>query len=117
MSSPAIVKVTGTSIGYWVCDWTQVPFNVSCAAIVSGATGTFTVDVTWDDISGVDVNAVGTAGSGTSNATWFTVVALGAANVTANFTTPVQAFRVNMQTAGPTSVVTVTFLQGLRGLP
>jgi hypothetical protein len=53
MSSPAIVKVTGTSIGHWVCDWTQVPFNVSCAAIVSGATGTFTVDVTWDDISGV----------------------------------------------------------------
>jgi hypothetical protein len=34
---------------------------VSIAAVTSGAQGKFTIDVTWDNISGVDVGAVGTA--------------------------------------------------------
>jgi hypothetical protein len=56
----------------------------------------------------MDVNGVGTG-----SATWWDVVALTSANASANFTTPVLTFRVFMQTAVATSVVTVTFLQGV----
>jgi hypothetical protein len=55
MASPALVSVTGTSTAYWFCDPLQVPFQVGIAAIVSGAAGTYTVDATFDNISGVQI--------------------------------------------------------------
>src|SRR5437763_4544562 len=115
MASAAVVKQTGTGAAYWFPDWMQVPFWVGIAAIPAGL-ATFTVDVTFDNISGVDVNAIGTAGSGTANANWFNIIAIGAANATANYTTPVQAFRVALVSSSATTLVTVTFLQGTRGL-
>ena len=104
MGMPAVVKQTGTGAAVWFPDWMQTPFEVSLAAVVSGATGTFTVDVTWDVVNPQDTNYVAAP-------TWWSIVALGSANASANYTTPVQAMRVNMQTCVATSVVTVTFIQ------
>jgi hypothetical protein len=112
MAAPAVIKQVGTGASYWFPDWMQGPFQVSLAAIPAGL-ATFTIDVTWDNISGVDVGNVGPA----ANANWFNIVGIGAANVTANYTTPVQAFRVNLVSSSATTLVTVTFLQGTRGLP
>jgi hypothetical protein len=70
---PSVVKQTGTGAAVWFPDWMQTPFEVSAPAVVSGATGTFTVDVTWDIINPRDVYY-------DAAPTWWPIVVLGSAN-------------------------------------
>ena len=119
MGMPVAATVTGTTSFIFYPDWTISPFQVGIACVTSGAVGTFTIDVTFDriDIGGGGGSGAVGIGLGTSaaNATWWNIVAIGSANATANYTTPVQALRVNMVTAVATSTVVATFVQA--GLP
>jgi hypothetical protein len=109
---PAKVIQNGTGIAYWFPDLTQVPFQVGICMIPNLGTGT--VDCTFDNINLTDSglglgNGIGTAAG---SATWFNIIAaIGTSNATANFTTPVQAFRVNLQTSVATGLITVWFNQ------
>src|SRR5262245_29495451 len=108
MGMPFTTTVLGTGAAYFIPDWTQTPFQVGLSVITntSGVNGTCTVDVTFSDINPQDVNGVAIA-----SATWFSIVAATGANATANFTTPVQAMRINVVTATATSSWTVNFVQ------
>lgn len=109
MGMPSAATINGTGSFVYFTDWTISPFQVGVGVVFSGGTGTATVDVTFDRI---DVGGLGTTAA---NATWWTVVALTSANASANYTTPVQAMRVNVVTAVATTVVVATFVQA--GLP
>jgi hypothetical protein len=109
---PAIVKQTGTGSTIWTPDWMEDPFNVGIGVVFSGAAGTGSVDISFDNPNALAAASTGYAG--TSSMTWFTVVALGSANATFALTTPCQAIRVNLVTAVATSVQTVTFVQATR---
>ena len=102
MPMPAVLSQTGTGAVYWTPDWMQNPFVVGYS--LSFNTGTATLDVTFDSVNLTSANA-----------TWFSIVALGAANATGNYTTPVQCFRLNVVTATATSIVKVTFIQSTYG--
>lgn len=96
----------GTGASYFFPDLTQTPFEIGIAVFPSLGTGT--VDATFENIQLQD-NVAGTA---PASATWFNVIAtLGTGNATANFTTPVQAFRVNLVTSVATGLMTVWFNQ------
>lgn len=112
MGMPSAATVNGTGSFIYYTDWTISPFQVGVGLVFSGGTGTATVDVTFDRI---DVGGLTGIGTSAANATWWTVVALTSANASANYTTPVQAMRVNMVTALATSIVVATFVQA--GLP
>lgn len=104
----------GTGFAYWQPDLTQVPFQVGICMIPNLGTGT--VECTFDNIQPTDssLGAISANGIGTAagSATWFTVIAaIGTSNATANFTTPVQAFRINLQTSVATGIITVWFNQ------
>lgn len=100
MGMPVRAGVTGTGSFVFTPDWMQTPFQVGIGVIFSGDTGTATVDVTFDPLNTTGVTP-----------TWFSIIALGSVNATANYTTPVQGMRVNLVTASATSVVTVNFVQ------
>src|SRR5258708_32113940 len=108
MGKPAVLTQTGTGTVIWTPDWALTPFSIGIGLITNttGVNGTATVDVTFSDINTVDVNGVAT-----SAATWFSVIGPVGANATANFTTPVQAIRMNVITATATSSWTVNFVQ------
>ena len=114
MGMPVAATVNGTGTFVYFPDWTISPFQVGIAVIsgTTGVNGTATIDVTFDKI---DVGTLGGLGTSVASATWFTVVALTAVNATANYTTPVQAIRLNVVTATATSVFVATFVQA--GLP
>lgn len=108
----AKVVQNGTGIAYWFPDLTQTPFEVGICLIPNLGTGG--VDCTFDNINPTDLglgvgNGIGTAAG---SATWFSVLtAIGTGNATANFTTPVQAFRVNLQSSVATGLLTAWFIQ------
>ncbi len=108
MGMPVIATVTGTGTFYYFPDYCLTPFQVGIAAAFSGGTGTATIDVTFQTIN---TNSQGEVGTTVGNATWWNIVALTSANASANYTTPVQAIRVNMVTALATSIVQVSFVQ------
>lgn len=111
MPSYKVVQ-NGTGISYWLPDLTQVPFQVGILLVPNLGTGG--VDATFDNINPTDAGLGAGNGLGTAagSATWFSVLAsIGTSNSTANFTTPVQAFRVNLQTSVATGVLTVWFNQ------
>lgn len=110
----AVSKVVqnGTGISYWPADMTQVPFQVGICMIPGLATGI--LDATFDNINPTDGGLGVGNGIGTSagSATWFNIVAaIGTGTATANFTTPVQWFRLVAQTSVATGVITVWFNQ------
>lgn len=118
MGMPAVLTQTGTGSVIWYADWTQSPFQVGCAIAMSGDAGTCILEATFDriDISGTGggQGAVGLGlGTTAANAVWQTVIALTATTsyTTANYTTPVQAFRASLVTATATSIMTVKFVQ------
>ena len=122
MGMPAILTQTGTGSVVWYADWTISPFQVGCGLLLSGDSGTAVLEATFDriDVSGGGGQGAVGIGIGTTaaNATWFSVIALTATTTmtTANFTTPVQAFRASLVTAASvTTVMTVKFVQA--GLP
>lgn len=108
MGMPISTTVTGTGTAYVIPDWTQSPFQIGLSVITntSGVNGTCTVDVTFSNINTTDIGGVAIA-----SATWFSIVAATGANATANFTTPIQALRMNIVTATATSSWTLNFVQ------
>ncbi len=108
MGMPAVIAQTGTGSVVWVPDWTQTPFQVGIGLIAgtTGVNGTCNIDVSFSNVNAVDINGVAS-----TSATWFTIISLATANATANYTTPVQAFRLNVITATATSLFTVNFVQ------
>ncbi len=108
MGMPLSTTIVGTGTFIFTPDWSQAPFQVGLSVITgtSGVNGTATVDVTFSDINPVD-----SVGIAIASATWFTIVGPTAANATANFTTPVQAMRMAVNTATATSSWTVNFVQ------
>jgi len=108
MGMPSAATINGTGSFIYFPDWTISPFQVGVGVVFSGGTGTATVDVTFDKI---DSNGFGNIGTTVANATWWNIVALTAANASANYTTPVQAMRINVVTALATTVVVATFIQ------
>ena len=114
MGMPVAASVIGTGTFVYYPDWTISPFQVGIAVVsgTSGVNGTATIDVTFDKI---DLGTLGTLGTAVANATWFTIVAATAVNATSNYTTPVQAIRLNVITATATSSFVATFVQA--GLP
>ncbi len=107
MGMPVIATVTGTGTFYYFPDWGLTPFQVGLGVAFPGA-GTATVDVTFQTIN---TNTQGEVGTTVGNATWWNVIGLTSANTSANFTTPVQAFRLNVVTAVATTIVQVAFVQ------
>lgn len=107
MGMPVAATVNGTGTFVYFPDWTISPFQVGIAVVTgtTGVNGTATIDVTFDKID------VGVLGTTAGSATWFNIVALTAVNATANFTTPVQAMRINVVTATATSLFVATFVQ------
>lgn len=109
MPMPVQTALLGTSSIVYFPDYMVTPFQVGVAAIFSGGAGTATMDVTFDKI---DVTTLGNVNATTAaSANWINVVALTSATFTANYTTPVQAMRVNVVSAVATTVVWVSFLQ------
>lgn len=115
MGMPAQLTLTGaTGTLYWVPDWMQNPFSVGLALTTNASTnGTAEIDVTFQSIDPLQAN-----GTAAANATWFP--ALQFANATAltavaNWTTPVQAFRLNVSSAVATSLFTAYFVQATYG--
>lgn len=103
----AVLTQIGTGVIVWTPDTYQSPFNLGLSLVIATA-GTCTVDVTFDNIqtSTIEANGVGTAG-----ATWWNVIAATGANATANFTTPIQALRLNNVTANATTKTVLTIVQ------
>jgi len=114
MGMPVAATVNGTGTFVYFPDWTISPFQVGISVVTgtTGVNGTATIDVTFDKI---DLGTLGTLGTAAANATWWNIVALTGVNATANYTTPVQAMRINVVTATATSVFVATFVQA--GLP
>ncbi len=111
MSVGKVVQ-NGTGIVYWIPDWTQVPFQVGICLIPNLGTGA--IDCTFDNINPQDSAGPGasTIGTAAGSATWFNVIAaIGTGSATANFTTPVQAFRLNLQSSVATGAMTAWFVQ------
>lgn len=112
MGMPAKIQANGTGAVYWTPDISQAPFQVGICIVPSLATAT--VDVTFDNIQPQDSAGPGASSIGTAagSATWFNIIAvIGTGSATANFTTPVQAFRINVVTSVATGLVTVNFVQ------
>lgn len=114
MGMPTAATVNGTGSFVFFPDWTISPFQVGIGVVTgtTGVNGTATIDVTFDKI---DLGTLGGVGTTAASATWFNIVALTGANASANFTTPVQAIRINVVTATSTSLFVATFVQA--GLP
>src|SRR5689334_8342481 len=105
---PAVKLIqNGTGQAYWFPDLTQVPFQVGICMIPNLGTGA--IEGTFDNVEPTDAglgagNGIGTA---TGSATWYTIIAaIGTSSATANFTTPMQAFRINLQTSVATGLIT-----------
>lgn len=106
MGMPALLTINGTGSAIWMTDWMQPFFQVGIGITTgtTGVNGTAIVECTFSDVNTIDVNGV-------TSPVWFSVIALTGANATANFTTPVQAFRASVVTATATSSWSFNFIQ------
>lgn len=100
MAMPALLTLNATSSAVWTPDWMENPFVVGIQAVTntSGVNGTAIIEAS------MNFGMVQTA-------TFFTVVPVTGASTTANFTTPVQAFRASIVTATATSSWGIVFVQ------
>lgn len=106
MARPVLLTLNGTGSAIWTPDYFENPFSIGMSAVTgtTGVNGTAVIEYTLMDPNTVDVDGV-------ASPTWFTVVALTAANATANFTTPCQAIRASVATATATSSWKFNFVQ------
>lgn len=122
MGMPAVITQNGTGTSaIWFPDWMQNPFNVGIQCVPSGGTIQFSVQHTLDkiDISGGGGQGAVGIGLGTTaaNATWVDNPGITAATavINGNYAFPVQAIRVQIQSATATGVVVATFVQATYG--
>jgi hypothetical protein len=115
MPMPAILTQSGvgTTASPWIPDWMQAPFAIGIGLIINTGTATVTVEHTFQNL---DPNLAN--GTSAANATWFQNSGLNAttvsttANLNGNYAFPVQAIRLNVASASPsTAVVTGFFVQ------
>jgi hypothetical protein len=106
MGMPALLTQNGTGSTIWMTDWMQQPFQIGIglATGTTGVNGTAIIEASFQNPNAGDVN-------GTSTPVWWTVIALTAANASANFTTPVQALRFSVVTATATSTWQANIVQ------
>ena len=112
MGMPAVLNLNGTTgFVYWIPDWMQNPFSVSVAIVSNGGGGTATVEATLQNIDPLQAN-----GTTPANATWFTVGTATATSILiGNYTTPVQAFRLNVSSSSATTTFQAQFVQATYG--
>ena len=113
MGMPTLLTVAGTGTSaIWQPDWMQTPFSVQFGTIVTGGAG-FKIEACLDNL---DLSGLGTTAYTAGNATWYTVLAVAAANVTGVISAPVTGLRVNLVTAASVaSTVAVNFIQATFG--
>lgn len=111
MGMPAQLTLSAsTGILYWIPDWMQNPFSVGVALIANNAGGTAVVEATLQSIDPNQSN-----GTTPTSATWFTVATASLTSTITNWTTPVQAMRLNVSSAVATAVFTAQFVQATYG--
>ena len=111
MGMPAVLSVNGTGSAIWTPDWGQPFFIVGFGVNLGTAASTTNIDFTYDDPNTVDVNGV-------ASPHWINFLTSTATATTLGpntFTSPCQAFRINVVGALATSIATVTFVQSTFG--
>jgi hypothetical protein len=115
MPMPAVITQAGvgTTASPWIPDWVQDPFAIGIGLAINTGTATVTVEHTFQNL---DPNLPN--GTSAANATWFQNSGLNGTTVNAtsnlngNYAFPVQAIRLNVSTASPsTAIVTGWFVQ------